>query len=221
LIVSIYAFIQARMSSRRFPGKVLARLDGIPVLARVVDRVSKAVPKDCIVVTTSTDRADDALAEAAASLGVSVHRGPLNNVMRRFQLCLAQYPCDWFFRVCADSPLLDPGLLLYALRFSGRKDVDLVTNVFPRTFPRGQSVEMIRSAALAKIDAEQLSPDEQEHVTKHFYSHPEQFRILNCQSATDLSGQSFTVDTPEDLARLEKIVQAGEALPRFEVKSVT
>jgi spore coat polysaccharide biosynthesis protein SpsF (cytidylyltransferase family) len=78
---------------------------------------------------------------------------------------------------------------------------------------------MICSAALAKIDAERLSPDEQEHVTKHFYSHSDQFAILNFQSVTDLSGQSFAVDTSEDLARLEKIVQAGGALPRFEVKA--
>lgn len=215
----IRAFIQARMTSARLPGKVLARLDGIPVISRVVDRVLRAVPKERIVVTTSTDKTDDALAEAAASLGVSVHRGPLDNVVRRFQLCLEQYPCDWCFRVCADSPLLDPDLLSHALTFVGRKDVDLVTNVFPRTFPRGQSVEMIRSAALAKIDAERLSPEDREHVTRYFYSHPDQFAILNFQSVTDLSGQSFTVDTPEDLTRLEKFVQAGGALPHFEVKT--
>ena len=212
------AFIQARMCSRRFPGKVLARLDGVPVIERVVDRVSRALPKDCIVIATSENGSDDLLSDAVSGLGVAVYRGPLENVLRRFQLCLGQYPCDWVVRVNADSPLLDPDLISYALSFSGRNNVQLVTNVFPRTFPKGQSVEMIRSSLLTRTDAERLTPEECEHVTKHFYEHPDQFSILNFRSASDLSNLSFTVDVPGDLARLETMLRARVALPRFEMK---
>ena len=206
------------MSSRRFPGKVLASLDGVPVITRVVNRVSCALPNDSIVVATSTDRSDDALSDTAAALGVAVYRGPLENVFRRFQLCLKLHACDWIVRVNADSPLLDSGLITYALRFTDRRDTDLVTNVFPRTFPKGQSVEMLRSSLLAQTDADGLSPDECEHVTKHFYAHPERFSISNFRSVVDLSALSFTVDVPEDLDRLAAMVRTGEAPPHFSVK---
>lgn len=216
--MKVRAFIQARMSSRRFPGKVLAFLDGVPVITRVVNRVSCALPKDSIVVVTSTDKSDDALSDAAAGLGVAVYRGPLENVFRRFQLCLELHPCDWIVRINADSPLLDSGLIAYALRFTDRRDIDLVTNVFPRTFPKGQSVEMFRSSLLVRTDTNRLSPDECEHVTKHFYAHPEQFSISNFRSVANLSALSFAVDVPEDLERLAAMVRTGEPPSPFSIK---
>lgn len=214
----IRAFIQARMTSTRLPGKVLARLDGIPVIARVVDRVSKAVPEDRIVVTTSRDTSDDRLAEYVSGLGVAVHRGPLDNVVKRFQLCLEEHPCDWFFRVCADSPLLDPALLKHALLLAKGKDADVITNVHPRTFPKGQSVELIRSEILRDVDADSADAGEQEHVTRYFYKRESQYKILNFACAEDLSGDSYVVDTAEDLARVSKLLQMGRAQPGIRIK---
>src|SRR5712675_887192 len=98
----IRAFIQARMSSARFPGKVLAPLDGEPIIAQVIKRVSQAVGRDRITVATSDDRSDDPLACYVDQLGISVYRGSLNDVFSRFRSCLEAYPCTWFFRVCAD-----------------------------------------------------------------------------------------------------------------------
>ena len=101
-------FVQARMSSTRFPGKVLAPLHGRPLKDHVLARVSQAVPLDMITVATSTDESDDPLVAYIAQSGVSVFRGALEEVVVRFQQCLDQFPCKWVARVCADSPLWDP-----------------------------------------------------------------------------------------------------------------
>src|SRR5262245_39785809 len=204
--LTIRAFIQARMSSRRFPGKVLAPLNGQPIIVRVISQIAQTLPKEQITVATSTEQSDDPLAFYVQQIGVSVYRGPLENVFERFQLCLKEYPCSWFFRVCADSPLLDNNLLKTMLRYANDDRTDLVTNAQVRTFPRGCSLEMINSETFARIEPSQLqSADQKEHVTRVFYDHPEDFEIINIESGDqELAKLSWAVDTLEDLWRLER-----------------
>src|ERR1700690_261368 len=99
--MDIKVFIQARMSSSRFPGKVLAPVNGKPMIARVIRCVAGSFGSDSIVVATSDETSDDPLASYIESLDVKVFRGPLENVFERFRLCLNTNPCDWFFRISA------------------------------------------------------------------------------------------------------------------------
>jgi spore coat polysaccharide biosynthesis protein SpsF (cytidylyltransferase family) len=191
------------MSSRRFPGKVLAPLDGKPLLAHLVDRLKRVASADSIVLATSDHRSDDPLAAYVPRLGISLFRGPLDNVFERFRLCLDRYPCDGFYRISADSPMLDVNLLS-RLAEKMAPDIDLVTNVFPRTFPKGHSVELLNSGRFARLDSVLLSAEEQEHLTKVYYNHPERFRIVNVSSGDPaLAAMNYCVDTLEDLRRLE------------------
>jgi spore coat polysaccharide biosynthesis protein SpsF len=172
----------------------------------VIAQVARVIPADGITVATSVEPADDPLACYLRETGIAVYRGPLDNVLERFQLCLEIYPCPWFFRLCADSPLLDGALLETMLAYSNRPDVDLVTNVYPRTFPKGQSAELLNSATFATLDPNRLTPEEREHVTKVYYHHPTAFRIINIASADlGLADTSWVVDTLADLYRLESI----------------
>lgn len=206
----IRAFIQARMSSRRFPGKVLAPLAGQPIIWRVLEQVQHVFSRDRIVVLTSTESSDDPLACYVRSLDVAVYRGELDNVAARFQGGLATYPCSWFVRLCADSPLLSSSVLQAVTQHQKRRDLDLVTNVYPRTFPKGQSVEMVNAETFVAVDTQRLSDDEREHVTLTFYRQPQRFRILNVPSLDPRQAdRSFVVDTMDDLRRLDELWQVG------------
>ena len=206
----VHAFVQARMSSRRFPGKVLAPLGGQPVIKRLLDKIIQVMPLSSVVVLTSVDPSDDPLACYVQSLGAPLYRGELENVAERFLHCLDEYPCDWFIRLCADSPLLDATVLKTLTAYRERLDLDLVTNVYPRTFPKGYSVEMVKAESFAALDVGALSAEEQEHVTAVFYRHPQQFRILNVTSGDPRqAGLSYVVDTLEDLQRLEVLGNAN------------
>ncbi len=154
------------------------------------------------------------MAKHAEASGITVFRGPLDDVFSRFRLCLKTHPCDWFFRICADSPLLDGGLLSWAASFASR-DVDLITNVAPRSFPRGQSVELISAAAFSSVDASSLTPDQREHATKVFYE-TSRWRVKNLDSGhPEWAKLSLTVDAPEDVSRLEAAYPASAPPPRW------
>lgn len=200
----VRAFIQARMSSRRFPGKVLAPFRGEPLIQSVIRAVDRALPNVPIVVATSLHPSDDPLAAYVATLGVSVFRGPLQHVFDRFLACADAHPCRWILRVNADSPLLGSSPLQAVTAHVDAPALDLVTTTFPRTFPQGQNAELIRVGAMRSIDADAMTRDDQEHVTQFFYRNPGRFQILNVESGDpSLAALSFAVDTLDDLHRLE------------------
>jgi spore coat polysaccharide biosynthesis protein SpsF len=205
----IRIFVQARMSSRRFPGKVLAPLAGRPVIEHVLERCGQAFGHGTVVLATSGEPSDNPLALYVEQLGYRVFRGELDNVVGRFQGCLAQYPCDWFVRITADSPLIDGQLIE---RVARRRDAswDLVSNVHPRTFPAGQSVEVVRSDCFALIDSAAIAEDEREHVTLLFYRQAQKYRIRRVASRDPgLGRQHLAVDTIEELKELDMLLASG------------
>ena len=207
-------FVQARMSSRRFPGKMLAPLAGRPMIQWVLERLAAVVGPERLVLATSFDGTDLPLALFVERLGFSVFRGQLDNVFARFQDCAKANPAPWIVRICGDSPMLDPGLIqmLLARREEG---FDLITNVAARTYPPGQSVEILSAASLASIDADALGAEEREHPTQVFYRDASRYMIRNVAgSDPDWPNQSYVVDTLDDLRRLDPLVRSG-SFPSF------
>lgn len=220
----ITAVIQARMSSRRLPGKVLRPINGHPVLGHVAARCSQVVGVDHVVIATSDERSDTPIAEFAHRQGLACYRGPLDNVYERFAGLLHKRETDYFVRVCADSPFLDPGLLETAITQSLNYDVDLITNVFPRSYPKGQSVELIRRSAFLAQEFQALDGFSAEHVTQGFYRHPDQFDILNFSSpAKQISAlETWAIDTLNDFAAVNDwAVDHPEGPAPFGVGEVT
>src|SRR5258705_11676116 len=153
------------MSSARFPGKMLAPFRGRPLIAQVLERFCQSGLHSRIVVLTSVDPTDDPLADYVANrCGVPVFRGELDNVVSRFQLALAEYPCEWFVRISGDSPLIDASLVQAMMRLSDHNH-DVVSNVIRRTFPPGQSVECVRTDVFQALNSSELTLDQPEHVT--------------------------------------------------------
>jgi spore coat polysaccharide biosynthesis protein SpsF len=206
----IAAVVHARMSSRRLPGKVLRPLAGAPLLAHLFDRLRRADGIDALLLATSTASEDDALAAFAATHGIACHRGPLDDVAARLLGAAEAHRLDAVVRINGDSPLLDPALVSEAVRQFRHGGLDLVTNVFPRSFPKGQSVETIATEALNRVvrDAE---PADREHVTQHIYRYPAAFRIRNFTAAAPRPELQLSVDTAEDFRRVEAILERADA----------
>jgi spore coat polysaccharide biosynthesis protein SpsF len=197
-------FVQARMSSARFPGKMLAPFRGRPLIAHVLERFRETELHSHIVVLTSLDPTDDPLADFVANrCSVPVFRGELEDVAARFQSALKGYPCKWFVRICGDSPWIDASLVRAMIGFCNSNH-DLVSNVVDRTFPPGQSVECVRSDAFQGLDASRLTPSQREHVTKVFYDRTDVWRLRSVISQNpEWAKVRMVIDHPDDLRTLE------------------
>jgi spore coat polysaccharide biosynthesis protein SpsF len=194
------------MGSTRLPGKVLADLGGEPLLTFLLERLRPLPTVATVVATSDLDR-DDAVAEVAERAGATVVRGPEQDVLARYALALDRFPgAAHVLRITADCPLTDPEIVDAVVATHLDRQADYTSNVLPRTFPKGLDVEVATSAALRGAAAEATAEVEREHVMPYLYRHPERFRLANVRSGEDLGDERWTIDTPEDLEVVRRIV---------------
>ena len=84
--------IQARMSSLRFPGKMLMELSGATLIEYVYNRCACSKLADSVVVITSNNNSDNVLYDKCIGKNIPVYRGSLNNVAAIFR-CVRIHKC--------------------------------------------------------------------------------------------------------------------------------
>ena len=189
------------------PGKILMQLCGRPSLDYVVDSLARAEQLDAIMLATSTDPSDDATALFASQRAIPCYRGSLTNVAFRMLQAGEVQQALAIVRINGDSPLIDPSLIDRGVRLFKEQSVDLVTNVSPRTFPKGQSVEVIALDALRTAIAAMTTSEEREHVTPYLYAHPERFSIRSFETDAPRPEVQLSIDDAADFARCAAIVR--------------
>ncbi|MEZ5790300.1 MAG: glycosyltransferase family protein [Nitratireductor sp.] len=193
------AILQARMSSSRLPGKVGKDIFGKPMLARQLERLLRAETIEKLVVATSTNPEDDAIAAIAASLGVDCFRGSLDDVLDRFYQCARQYDPQSIVRLTGDCPLADWRIVDNIVEFAISGGFDYASNGKPPTFPDGLDVEVVRFDALETAWREAELKSDREHVLPFIHRQDKRFSIGNFRNDEDLSDLRWTVDEPADL----------------------
>jgi len=204
----IIAIIQARMSSKRFPGKALHKVNKKPLLQYIIERLKNIeFLKDSIIVATSKQAADNPIEFFCNKNNVKCYRGQLNNVAGRFFTLLEQYQCDAFIRISGDSPLIDHHLIEKGIKIFISEKYDIVTNILVRTFPKGQSVEIFDSNVF-KINYKKIkAPDDLEHVSKYFYRNKRKYNLYNFTSGHNYQNVQLSVDTQQDMNTFKKIIK--------------
>lgn len=203
--------VQARTGSQRCPAKVMRTVAGRRLIDYTLDALERCRVARPVVVATSDDPLDDQLAAHCTARGVPVVRGPLHNVAGRFGVVLDRFPVRAFVRVSGDSPLIDRRLVDRAVELFRAGGSDIVSNVFPRSFPKGQSVEVIDAGIFRAALAEMVHPSDQEHVTPFFYARPDRFRIRNIAAEVPAGDVSMVIDTEEEFERFRKVAHRLQA----------
>lgn len=209
----ILGVLQARMTSTRLPGKVMAPVLGVPMIGRQIERLARATRLDRIVVATSEGDEDTPLADYCQTLDVAVIRGPLADVLGRFCKVMDHFKnADTIVRMTADCPLADWTVIDQVIDHHLATAADYTSNVMPdRTFPHGLDIEVVRRNVLARAGAESADAFEREHVTPFVYRRLEEFRIQNVTRTPNLAHLRWTVDLPEDLDFVRHVY--GELYP--------
>lgn len=215
------AIIQARLGSSRLPGKVLADLNGRPMLSWLLARLRATPGLDEIVVATTLTTADDELVRwlAANEPSIPCHRGSENDVLARFQGAAQAASADLIVRITADDPLKDPQIISRMLRaFEDDPTLDYFSNTIEPSYPEGLDVEVFTRAALERAHAEARLASEREHVTPYIWKNRSMFRTGQLHYKRDLSDWRWTVDKPADLDFMRTVFSqfSNDALVGFE-----
>lgn len=201
---SFTAIIQARMLSKRLPGKSMLEISGKPLVDHVIER-AKAIPGvGTVVLATGNDPANIILAERARANGVEFFAGSDDNVLERYVMAARAYPASHIIRITADNPFTDPEYAGTAAEIAVESGADLtsVTNI-----PLGTGVEVIKHEALEEAYANASTGYHREHVTPYIKEHPELFMIERHPVELEgvLPGLRLTVDTPEDFELVKRL----------------
>jgi spore coat polysaccharide biosynthesis protein SpsF len=185
------------------------------MLSYTIDRLRSVDCLDEVVIATSTDSSDDPVVAFAEGFGVSCWRGDLEDVLGRVRGAATAQGADAVVRISGDSPLVDPAIIQTAIELFLDDAPDLVTNVFPRSFPKGQSVEIFSRAALERLHVEAAQPEDREHVTRYAYIQHDRFKIRNFSASRPRPELQLSVDTPDDLKRVAALIAACQGTTDF------
>lgn len=206
--MKVNAFVQARMSSRRLPGKVLKPILNRPMLSFLIERLRKCELINNIIVVTSDEPSDQDIVNFCHQQNIAIFRGSLNNVLNRFTSALTNYPCDHIVRITADCPLIDPEVIDQVIQLHINGNYDYTNNCDTPSFPHGLDTEVIRADLLKSLEHHELKPSDREHVTLYVRNRREQFKLGILKNSSDLSDYRLTVDEIEDLTVITTILES-------------
>jgi len=215
----VVAIVQARMSSTRLPGKVLADVAGRPMLWHLLRRLRRARGLDQIVIATSTNPADDAIAGFCAQENACCFRGSESDVLDRYYQAARASSADVVVRVTADCPLLDAAVVDKIVHRFLQGGCDFVSNTLRYTYPDGLDTEVFSFAALEQAWREAGKPSDREHVTP--YLRAGKFRLCNVEYEGVLPPNlRWTVDEPQDLEFIRRVFAAFAGREYFAMEEV-
>lgn len=198
--------IQARTGSKRFPSKVLKKIGQTSMIKFLIKRMKLVKNIDQIIVATSKEVSDDILVKHLLNIkNITIYRGSLENVLKRFYKCSRENQLDVIVRVTADDPFKDPIVISNALNIFKKNKYDYVSNTIIPTYPEGIDVEIFSYDALEYAFKNSKIPSEMLHVTPYIWKNKNLFNLHNFIDKEDNSHIRLTCDYEEDFIFLNKI----------------
>jgi spore coat polysaccharide biosynthesis protein SpsF len=212
--MKVVGVMQARMGSKRLPGKIMLPLGGTTLLDVVVRRIRShcgSISEWWLATTTSP--VDDVTAVWGQSLGLKVFRGSETDVLSRFVAIAKAASADWIARVTADDPFMHGNTIDQLLATAKEGGADYVGPNLGH-YPAGFVPELISRDALLTTDAESSgSPRLREHVTLWWREHRHAIPLPPFLTPAR-PDWNWTVDTPEDYQRIGQAFRMlGEEWP--------
>jgi spore coat polysaccharide biosynthesis protein SpsF len=164
--------LQARIDSRRLPGKALMSLGARPMIFRVMEALNSleadlrilACPEDCVT----------RFGPLAEEAGFELVVGPKDDVLARYCIAIRKFKVDSVIRATGDNPFvfIDTAETLIREAENLGADYALYAGV-----PYGSLVEFAKSEALLRAERETKCASDREHVCPYLYNHPDLFLL--------------------------------------------
>lgn len=205
----IVGIIQARMGSKRFPGKMTALLKGYSIIEWVIRRTKKSKFLDHIVLATSKMEENDCLVKIAKNYDIYTYRGSEDDVLSRFVEVGNFTNAESIVRICADNPLIHWMEIDRLINFFLTRKPDYAFNHIPKfgnNYINGIGAEILSLEILNEVNKRASTPQHREHVTQYLWDNFEKYKILTFPAPREYAHPflKLDIDNQDDLKLIEK-----------------
>ena len=203
--MNTFIMIQARQGSKRFPNKVLNKINGIELLQIQYKRLLKVKSKKKIIFLIPKKNNKE-LKKFLTLNKINFFEGSEKNVLSRFFNAAKKYKARRIIRLTGDCPLVDYRLIDKLIKLFSRSKAEYASNIIQRTFAHGQDMEIFSYKALKKIKQLASSKYDMEHVTSYLTKNNKKFKIINFLNKNNEKKYRITVDYREDFNVIKQII---------------
>lgn len=203
----VIGIVQARLTSQRFPRKIVADLGGKPLLWHVLNRATM-IPGLAGVVLAMPRHTEDATVSAVAE----AHRVPIvyapapeEDVLARYWIAAELTRAEAIMRLTADCPFLDPEVSGRVLATFVESGMEYAHNLAPESgYPDGLDTQVFTLDALSRAYDQATDPYDREHVCPWMERHCLRLCVPN-EEGGDYSNRKWSVDTEADLLHARRM----------------
>ena len=207
----IVAIVQARLTSTRFPNKVIKKIGKFTIIELIHKRLKLSKYLDDIVFTIPDNSKNKNLELFLIKKKIDYIKGSENNVASRYLKVAKKYNTNIIVRITSDCPLVDPKILDKMLKVYCKSNIDYLTNIKDKTignkkyyYPDGLDIEIFSTASFKKSYHKINSKYDKEHVTT-FIRKSSLFKKSYIKMSQDFRKLKLSVDTKENLKDVRKI----------------
>lgn len=205
--MKIIAITQARLSSTRFPGKILKALGSSTVLGLHLKRIKKSLKINSFIVASAIEPENHTIEKISVENGFIFFQGSMDDVLDRFyQAALKESP-DYVLRLTSDCPLIDPVYIDDLIEKFLANKVDYASNCLDPNLPDGMDAEIFTFEALQIAWKESTKKSDREHVTPYIRNSGK-FKVLSVDYKLGLEELRLTLDTNEDYEMLKTLTDS-------------
>ena len=209
------AIIQARMGSKRLPGKVLKKLSEFSLIEWSILRIKQSKKINKIVLATTNLKKDDPLVKAAKKYKICIFRGSEKDVLGRFFKAAKKMKAKNIIRICGDQPFTDPEELDKLIRVFYSRKCDYVCNMENKLnskYADGFGAEIFSYKTLKRLNNLATKPSEREHVTIYIWKNLKFFKIFSIPAPKSLAYPKlkFFINTKKDYMRIKRLIKKNE-----------
>ena len=210
---NIGVIIQARLSSKRYPRKMIKKISNISIIEWVIKRVKKTTKASAIILATTNEKIDNTLVEIAKKNKIFFFRGKKDDVLDRFYEAAKVNNLNIIVRVCGDNPFIDPEQIDLLISKFLLKKYDYGFNHQDKlnsNYADGFGAEILYFSILKKIHNISRNKFHREHVTKYIWDNIKKFKILAIPDRLAFPKLKFDVNTKEDLHSIRELVKKNK-----------
>jgi len=194
---SVGMIIQARMGSKRLPGKSMLDLAGEPLVGRILERVKRCQELDEIILAIPNTVSNNILEELGRKYSVKVFRGSEENLLERYYYAATYYKIKTIVRLPADNPTPEPKEIDKIIKHHLSKNPygfsSNLCEISQSGYPDGIGAEVFSTFLLSELIRGKRKYISKEHIHMNFidYEKSEAIDPNSCPISTIKCPQSY------------------------------